>query len=878
MRHAKIVLCAGAACGFLTALPSMADADCFAPNKDVHIHSQIQINGANAKPGIHVRVGTEWAIVANAIGLDFDASMDAYTDANGRISGSFNYCDWLSLTQSPPLIFAFRTEFNGDARTFDKNHTSYDFGTTVNFTGTGTSPWMDPKPISKVKLRFPVRDPSLIDNFDYLLSGIAKYPGDFVFSGPFGVDHTPGPRARLGTFCQDYNGRNIPHCYGGHDAHDYMLLGGFEQMDVPNTNFVVAAADGVVDDVVDNLYDRCHFALGQSDEGGGRITCDGQHGMGPDFEPNHIYIRHDFDHPGDPAYAIKSEYLHIKKGSARVHRGQFVSCGQIIAEIGSSGISSAPHLHFAITHQDQLTDSYAGSLSRQSYWTQQDSGFRGFPATRCQDPRERYGAAGTFDAAVTSLGVQDLGIAVSPPGGPAAPAGGGLSRWYKVTVKVPVENLTGFNKDLTRVTYTLPRHAFGVASPHQSAAGDALSFYMPIAPARDPSLNEYAFDVAAEIKQTQGVASAQTVRRFVHVTLPRPALRLDVSNAKIAESAQCKTGLLYSMDVTADARGLLGATVTKWTSGTARGVLSSSPKLSVSRCAGDSPLAVSVHVTDAKGVESVSATRAYVAPAFIASLATQPYVKAGSHTLTIPAHGKVPSFSTSIYREVRIVATPHDDGGEPFPKATPKDPVSFSWADLQYRDASGAWKPIAANGSVTASYQTTHRANDTLVLTFSDVTWPTEFAGAVTVQDGWKRTATQTLRGANGALPPSHIPEWMSAVLYASGFRLHDGPGDPPLHIQRLGFGVIDPVPDQLSPIVRRMVTLGKGDTAALNVLKADVLAFHQAAGTHKATLPAFTAKPTTYQHVGMEAHDARGLGSTLPANGRSIGPAGVRR
>jgi murein DD-endopeptidase MepM/ murein hydrolase activator NlpD len=131
---------------------------------------------------------------------------------------------------------------------------------------------------------------------------------------------------------------------------------------------VVAAAGGTVIRVEDGNYDRCHADIATGD-----INCDGH----PE-KANRVYIQH--------AGGWESEYYHLKSGSIGVQVGQRVECGQFLALVGSSGHSSAPHLHFEVHGPDgALWDPFSGPDSQpQSLWVQQEGG-DGLPGDVC-DP------------------------------------------------------------------------------------------------------------------------------------------------------------------------------------------------------------------------------------------------------------------------------------------------------------------------------------------------------------------------------------------------------------------------------------------------------------------------------------------------------------
>ncbi len=58
------------------------------------------------------------------------------------------------------------------------------------------------------------------------------------------------------------------------------------------------------------------------------------------------------DHGG----GITTFYLHIKKGGILVKEGQTVDAGDVIAKVGSTGLSTGPHLHFEVRKNGERQD------------------------------------------------------------------------------------------------------------------------------------------------------------------------------------------------------------------------------------------------------------------------------------------------------------------------------------------------------------------------------------------------------------------------------------------------------------------------------------------------------------------------------------------
>lgn len=159
--------------------------------------------------------------------------------------------------------------------------------------------------------------------------------------------------------------------YPGHEGTDIGVT--WDQMDEGVA--VRAAADGTVFFASDGKFDRCpddaepdcqrppDFVAGDT-TGTNVCTELGPYcgtGTGSCFwcfaGGNVIVVLHD-DVPG----VFATRYDHLKNGSVLVSPGDTVSRGQIIAEVGSAGNSTGPHLHFEVwgTGYYELADPWVG--------------------------------------------------------------------------------------------------------------------------------------------------------------------------------------------------------------------------------------------------------------------------------------------------------------------------------------------------------------------------------------------------------------------------------------------------------------------------------------------------------------------------------------
>lgn len=133
-----------------------------------------------------------------------------------------------------------------------------------------------------------------------------------------------------------------PVCYDGHEGTDFGLRGGgFGQASGVD---VTAAIDGVVLWAEDGHPDDCFYSL----------RADGVHcrDVGSS-RPFYDELLPREETPANRVAVLGADghvawYYHLRRGSVAVATGQWLRCGDRLGQVGSSGNSSGPHLHFEL--------------------------------------------------------------------------------------------------------------------------------------------------------------------------------------------------------------------------------------------------------------------------------------------------------------------------------------------------------------------------------------------------------------------------------------------------------------------------------------------------------------------------------------------------
>lgn len=121
--------------------------------------------------------------------------------------------------------------------------------------------------------------------------------------------------------------------YDGHKGTDFAL----PTLDAMNKGVdVVAAAPGKVAAIRDGMSDQA-ITNGTSDITGRECG-------------NGVLV----DHGG----GWQTQYCHMRNGSVAVRNGQRVAKGTVLGEVGLSGNTQFPHLHFAVRHNDTVVDPF----------------------------------------------------------------------------------------------------------------------------------------------------------------------------------------------------------------------------------------------------------------------------------------------------------------------------------------------------------------------------------------------------------------------------------------------------------------------------------------------------------------------------------------
>ena len=164
------------------------------------------------------------------------------------------------------------------------------------------------------------------------------------------VDHDPS-KGFLDYRCQVLS-------YDGHNGTDVALVTQKEMRAGVN---VVAAAEGYVYALRDGMEDKV-FKIADLENIVGKECGNG------------ILIKHQND--------WMTQYCHLKKNSIKAEKGQKISAGEVIGQVGLSGLTEFPHLHFSVRKDGRVIDPFHTEKQKRCWSTDKSSLWQHTPPYR----------------------------------------------------------------------------------------------------------------------------------------------------------------------------------------------------------------------------------------------------------------------------------------------------------------------------------------------------------------------------------------------------------------------------------------------------------------------------------------------------------------